>query len=166
MTHRITKGSTRSVKREAIQTMGANPLACIYMTGGAGWGRHMIDKASLAEVMLSSAFSLHASQRRQPLSCPRAKVWFRRHRHSLAEMAMAAVRENRTRIIPERFEKVYFNWLENIEDWCVSRQLWWGHRIPVWYLPDGTYVVPEPDEAPPAGAGDSESPQAGPARGS
>ncbi len=39
--------------------------------------------------------------------------------------------------MPERFEKIYFNWLENIKDWCISRQLWWGHRIPVWYCPDG-----------------------------
>jgi valyl-tRNA synthetase len=51
----------------------------------------------------------------------------------LAKAAMKAVRDGRIRIIPERFEKVYFNWLENIKDWCISRQLWWGHRIPVWY---------------------------------
>jgi valyl-tRNA synthetase len=55
----------------------------------------------------------------------------------LAEVALAAVKEGRIRIVPERFEKVYFNWLENIKDWCISRQLWWGHRIPVWYAPDG-----------------------------
>lgn len=68
----------------------------------------------------------------------------------LAEKALAAVKEGRTRIIPERFEKVYYNWLENIQDWCISRQLWWGHRIPVWHMPDGSYVVPGPDEEPPA----------------
>ena len=51
----------------------------------------------------------------------------------LAEPALEAVRDGRIRIVPERFSKVYFNWLENIEDWCISRQLWWGHRIPVWY---------------------------------
>ncbi len=51
----------------------------------------------------------------------------------LAEAAIAAVRDGRIRLVPERFEKVYFNWLENIKDWCISRQLWWGHRIPVWY---------------------------------
>ncbi len=54
----------------------------------------------------------------------------------LAEPAMAAVRDGRTRIVPERFDKIYFNWLENIRDWCISRQLWWGHRIPVWYCDD------------------------------
>ena len=51
----------------------------------------------------------------------------------LADKAIEAVRDGRVRIVPERFEKVYFHWLENIQDWCISRQLWWGHRIPAWY---------------------------------
>jgi len=51
----------------------------------------------------------------------------------LAEKALRAVRDGRIEIIPEHFEKVYYNWMENIHDWCISRQLWWGHRIPVWY---------------------------------
>ena len=54
----------------------------------------------------------------------------------LADAAIEAVKDGRIRILPERFEKVYFNWLENIKDWCISRQLWWGHRIPVWYCSD------------------------------
>ncbi len=55
---------------------------------------------------------------------------------SLAAAGLEAVRKGEIRIVPERFEKVYFNWLENIQDWCISRQLWWGHRIPVWYCAD------------------------------
>jgi valyl-tRNA synthetase len=51
----------------------------------------------------------------------------------LADAALDAVRNGSIKIVPERFTKVYYNWLENIEDWCISRQLWWGHRIPVWY---------------------------------
>ena len=54
----------------------------------------------------------------------------------LAKKALEAVQDGRTRIVPERFEKVYFNWMENLHDWCISRQLWWGHRIPVWYCDD------------------------------
>jgi valyl-tRNA synthetase len=51
----------------------------------------------------------------------------------LAEPAIAAVRDGRTRFVPEHWEKIYFGWMENIRDWCISRQLWWGHQIPAWY---------------------------------
>ncbi|MGB2965687.1 MAG: valine--tRNA ligase [Anaerolineales bacterium] len=54
----------------------------------------------------------------------------------LAEKALEAVKSRQIEIIPERYKKIYFNWLENIHDWCISRQLWWGHRIPVWYCDD------------------------------
>ncbi len=64
----------------------------------------------------------------------------------LADKALASVKEGRTKIVPERFTKVYYNWLENIRDWCISRQLWWGHRIPVWYCTDcGAVTVSRED---------------------
>jgi len=71
--------------------------------------------------------------------------WFVRMK-PLARPAIAAVREGRTQFIPESMAKVYFNWLENIEDWCISRQLWWGHRIPAWYTPDGEIIVAHSEE--------------------
>jgi len=55
----------------------------------------------------------------------------------IVQPAIDAVREGRVRILPEQDAKVYFHWLENIEPWCISRQLWWGHQVPVWYGPDG-----------------------------
>lgn len=61
-----------------------------------------------------------------------SKQWFVKM-EPLAKPAVEAVRSGRTRFIPERFDKIYFNWMENIKDWCISRQLWWGHRIPAWY---------------------------------
>ena len=54
---------------------------------------------------------------------------------TLAKPAIAAVREGRTKFVPENWDRTYYNWMENIEPWCISRQLWWGHRIPVWYGP-------------------------------
>jgi valyl-tRNA synthetase len=65
---------------------------------------------------------------------------------ALAGPAMKAVRDGDIKIVPERFEKVYFNWMENIRDWCVSRQLWWGHRIPVWYCGDCEEVIVAVDD--------------------
>ena len=64
----------------------------------------------------------------------------------MAEAGIEAVRNGSITIVPERFTKVYYNWLENIQDWCISRQLWWGHRIPVWYCQDcGEMVVSRVD---------------------
>ncbi len=74
-----------------------------------------------------------------------SKQWYVKM-ESLAKPAIEAVKIKKTKFIPERFEKVYFNWMENIQDWCISRQLWWGHRIPVWYCECGEIIVSE--EAP------------------
>jgi valyl-tRNA synthetase len=59
----------------------------------------------------------------------------------LAQPAMAAVREGRTKFVPQQYENTYFAWLENIKPWCISRQLWWGHQIPAWYGPDNEAFV-------------------------
>lgn len=59
----------------------------------------------------------------------------------MAKPAIASVREGRTAIVPKTWEKTYYDWMENIQPWCISRQLWWGHQIPAWYGPDGTIFV-------------------------
>ena len=80
-------------------------------------------------------------QRSEDVLEPRLKTqWFIRM-ETLAARALDATRSGRTRILPERFEKTWEHWLTNIRDWNVSRQLWWGHRIPAWYCPDGHVTV-------------------------
>ena len=74
-----------------------------------------------------------------------SKQWFVRM-EPLAKPAIKAVREKKTKFVPERFEKVYFNWMENIRDWCISRQLWWGHRIPAYYCDECGEVTVSKDE--------------------
>ncbi|MDR1002537.1 MAG: valine--tRNA ligase [Oscillospiraceae bacterium] len=72
---------------------------------------------------------------------PRVSLqWFVKMK-PLAEPAVKAVREGETKFVPDRFSKIYYNWMENIKDWCISRQLWWGHRIPVWYCSDCGEVI-------------------------
>ncbi|GIJ09037.1 valine--tRNA ligase [Micromonospora andamanensis] len=71
----------------------------------------------------------------------------------LAKAAGDAVRDGRVRIEPAELAKRYFAWVDNMHDWCISRQLWWGHRIPVWYGPAGEVVCVGPDEQPPASEG-------------
>jgi valyl-tRNA synthetase len=65
---------------------------------------------------------------------------------TMAQEPLRAVRDERTRFVPKNWEKTYFDWLENIEPWCISRQLWWGHQIPAWYGPDGKVFVAETEE--------------------
>ncbi len=65
---------------------------------------------------------------------------------TLAQPAIAAVRAGRTKFVPQNWEKTYFEWMENIQPWCISRQLWWGHQIPAWYGPDGKVFVAETEE--------------------
>jgi valyl-tRNA synthetase len=65
---------------------------------------------------------------------------------TLAEPAIAAVREGRTKFIPQQWDATFFNWMDNIQPWCISRQIWWGHQIPAWYGPDGKVFVAETED--------------------
>ncbi|WP_422057375.1 valine--tRNA ligase [Sphingomonas sp.] len=73
---------------------------------------------------------------------------------TLAKPAIEAVRSGATKIVPKSWEKTYFNWMENIQPWCVSRQLWWGHRIPAWFAEDGSVYVAESEAEAQAQAGE------------
>ncbi len=64
----------------------------------------------------------------------------------LAKGPIEAVKDGRIEIVPKSWEKTFFNWMENIQPWCVSRQLWWGHQIPAWYAEDGSVFVAETEE--------------------
>ena len=76
-----------------------------------------------------------------------SEQWFVKMK-PLAEPAIEAVKEGKTKFVPERFSKIYYNWMENIRDWCISRQLWWGHRIPAWYCDEcGEMTVSREDPA-------------------
>lgn len=73
-----------------------------------------------------------------------SKQWYVKM-ESLAKPAIDVVKNKKTKFVPERFDKIYFNWMENIQDWCISRQLWWGHRIPVFYCEDCREMIVEVD---------------------
>ena len=120
--------------------------ACVNENGGPYQGQDRFEcRKNLWEDMRSAGLVI----KEQPytLNVPRSQrggeiiepmistQWFVRIQ-SLAESALQVVQDGRIRIVPEHFTKVYYNWLENIDDWCISRQLWWGHRIPVWYCSD------------------------------
>ena len=75
-----------------------------------------------------------------------SKQWFVKMQ-PLATPAIEAVKNEETKFVPRRFEKIYFHWLENIRDWCISRQLWWGHRIPAWYCDDCGEITVSKDDA-------------------
>ncbi|MGI8688651.1 MAG: valine--tRNA ligase [Thermomicrobiales bacterium] len=89
--------------------------------------RHTVPHAERGSAVLEPMLSMQWWVDMKPLTAP----------------AIAAAKDGRIRFVPERFAGDYFRWLEHIQDWCISRQLWWGHQIPVWYAPDGRVIVSE-----------------------
>ena len=89
-----------------------------------------------------------------------SRQWFVKMK-PLAEPAHAAVRQGKTQFVPDRFTRIYNNWVEDIRDWCISRQIWWGHRIPAWYCSCGELIVDYdlPDRCPSCGRGSLEQDQ-------
>lgn len=77
-----------------------------------------------------------------------SKQWFVNMSHFKGKL-IAAVKDSRVKLIPPHWEQTYFHWIDNLRDWCISRQLWWGHRIPVWYGPEGKILCWDKEGAPP-----------------
>ncbi len=92
----------------------------------------------------------HSQRTKEPIEPRLSLQWFVKA-GPLALAAGDAVRDGRVAVHPKELEPRWFGWVDNMHDWCISRQLWWGHRIPVWYSPDGEVVCLGPDEEPPAG---------------
>ncbi|MFW0790190.1 valine--tRNA ligase [Gordonia sp. CPCC 205333] len=92
----------------------------------------------------------HSERTGEPIE-PRLSMQWWVNVEPLAKSAGDAVRNGDTVIHPASMESRWFGWVDDMHDWCISRQLWWGHRIPIWYGPDGEVVCPAPGEAPPAG---------------
>lgn len=110
----------------------------------AGMDRQTAQKAVIEQLKAADLLEKVEPYRHSVGHCERCSTaieplistqWFVRMK-GMAESAIAAVKDGRVQFIPERWSKLYFDWLENIRDWCISRQLWWGHRIPIWYGPD------------------------------
>ncbi|MBV9844087.1 MAG: valine--tRNA ligase [Kutzneria sp.] len=94
----------------------------------------------------------HSERSKEPIEPRLSLQWFVKV-GPLAKAAGDAVRDGRVSVSPPEMAKRYFDWVDNLHDWCISRQLWWGHRIPVWYGPNGETVCVGPDEQPPSGPG-------------
>ncbi len=131
------------MNRDATMNENAGPYAGLdrFACRQALWA----DMANANLTIREQAYTLNVprSQRGGEIIEPLvSKQWFV-NAEPMALLALEAVRSGRIRIVPERFNKVWDNWLENIRPWCISRQLWWGHRIPVWYVnqDENRYVV-------------------------
>ena len=106
-----------------------------------------LEALGLVEEIEEYENTIGRSQRSGAAVEPRVSTqWFVRTK-GLADEAIRAVEDGRTQILPEQWQRHYFEWMRNIRDWCISRQLWWGHQIPAWHLEDGSFVVARTEEA-------------------
>jgi valyl-tRNA synthetase len=103
----------------------------------------MMDERGLLAEIADNIHSVPHGDRSHAVLEPRLTDQWYVDAKTLAQPALAAVRDGRTNFVPKNWEKTYFEWLENIQPWCISRQLWWGHRIPAWYDEDGNVFVGE-----------------------
>ncbi|MBR1574422.1 MAG: valine--tRNA ligase [Bacteroidales bacterium] len=101
----------------------------------------MLEEAGNLEKVEDYTSPVGYSERTNAVIEPRLSAqWFLKM-EDLAREALASVEEGRVKFIPDKYRNTYRHWMENVRDWCISRQLWWGQRIPAWYLPDGSFVV-------------------------
>ena len=130
--------------------------ANINENGGAysGLGRYEARKKIVADLEAQGLIekiedytnNIGRSQRSGLIVEPRVSTqWFVKTK-TLADAAIKAVEDGRTQIVPDQWERNYFEWMHNIRDWCISRQLWWGHRIPAWYIEDGSFIIARNEE--------------------
>ena len=107
-----------------------------------------LEAAGLLEKVEAYTNKVGYSERTNVVIEPKLSMqWFLKMKH-FADMALPPVMNDELKFYPAKYKNTYKNWLENIKDWCISRQLWWGHRIPAYFLPEGGYVVAEtPEEA-------------------
>lgn len=100
----------------------------------------MEERGYLASVDNHSHMVPHGDRSGVPIEPFLTDQWYV-HAAELAKPAIEAVQQGKTQFVPDNWKKTYFNWMQNIQPWCISRQLWWGHQIPAWYGPDGTVFV-------------------------
>ena len=140
---------------EVINVMTDDAKICDDYPKYAGMDRYEARKAIVADLETEGALVKIEDYTHNVGTCYRcgttvepkvSKQWFVKMK-PLAEPAIDAVKNGDTKFVPQRFEKIYFHWLENIRDWCISRQLWWGHRIPAWYCADCGEITVATDEA-------------------
>ncbi|MCC6753562.1 MAG: valine--tRNA ligase [Saprospiraceae bacterium] len=109
--------------------------------------RPMLEAAGVLVKTEDYTTNIGRSERTRAVVEPRLSLQWFVHMKDLAAPALEAVENDSVRFIPSHFKNTYRHWMENIRDWCISRQLWWGHRIPAWYLDDEVYVAETVEEA-------------------